>query len=104
MSQVVEFPLKQADATVPLTFDFTSELPSGVTVSAATTTCTVWSGTDASPQSVVDGAASISGTVVTQVVTGGVNGVIYLLECKATGSDGNIYPLQGYLAVTTALP
>lgn len=49
-----------------LDMDFGLNLRAGETISSASVTLTVESGSDASPQSRVDGAATISGTIVTQ--------------------------------------
>lgn len=101
MSGYLEFPSKPVDATRPLVFDFTSAVPTGVTIASATATVSVWSGTDSNPSAMLSGSPSVSGLQVTQVVTAGVNGVVYVIEVDATGSDGNIYPRSGFLAVTT---
>lgn len=86
------------------TFDFTSQLATSETISTKTVVCTVYSGTDASPSSVVFGAASSSGAVVTQIITGGVSGVIYELACTITTSGGQTLKQAGYLAVIPDLP
>lgn len=99
LSDRIVFPGKRAAEVENLTFDFTSKLASGVTISSATTTCTVYSGTDATPSAVISGAASISGSVVTQKVTGGTLGVIYQLLCAATTSTTETLELCGFLAI-----
>jgi hypothetical protein len=80
-------------------YDFTFTLPAGVTISSASTTATVYSGTDASPSSIIDGSAAISGAVVTQSIIAGTAGVLYTLLCSATCSDGQVLTLEGVLAV-----
>jgi hypothetical protein len=80
-------------------FDFTSNLAIGETISTATCTCTVFSGIDGSPSSVINGAASISGTQVTQSLTGGVVGVIYNIQCSVTTSTSQTLQMQGLLAI-----
>lgn len=90
---------KVVNETRKETFDFTSRLAIGETISSATVTCTVYSGTDATPSSVISGVATISGTKVTQLVTAGVLGVIYLLTCAATTSAGQILELQAFLPI-----
>lgn len=80
-------------------YDFTFTLPAGVTISSAVTTAAVYSGTDASPSALIDGAVSISGTTVTQSITGGTVGVLYSLFCVATCSDGQVLDLTGILAI-----
>jgi hypothetical protein len=95
----VTFPPKLVGETVNLTFDFISRLGSSETISTQSTTCTVYSGVDASPSSVISGAASASGTVVTQGITGGVAGVIYSLKCTITTSLTQTLSMTGMLAV-----
>lgn len=83
-------------------FNFASNLAAGETISSASTTATVYSGTDASPSSIISGAASISGATVTQVITGGVAGVIYLLTCTATSSASQAMVREAFLVVKDA--
>ena len=49
-----------------LDFDFISDLDTGETISGATVTCDVASGTDANPSAMISGADSVSGSTVTQ--------------------------------------
>lgn len=87
-----------------LTWDWASRLPDpSVTISTAVVTATVYSGTDASPSSMISGSASISGKNVTQKVTGGTLGVVYELLCTITTSDGQTLQMPGFLAVTPDL-
>ena len=81
------------------TFDFTSNLAVGETISTQVVVATTYSGTDASPSSTVSGAATASGAVVTQEVTAGTEGVIYKLVCTITTSTGQTLEQAGYLAV-----
>lgn len=80
-------------------FDFSQQLASGETISSQVTLAVTYSGTDASPSSIIASAATVSGGVVTQVITGGVAGVIYELLCIITTSLSRGLLLQGYLAV-----
>lgn len=71
-----------------LSFDYSLLLQAGETVTAATWTATIEAGTDPSPQSIIDGAAQISGSIVAQMVdlsntTNVQNANIYLLTCAA---------------------
>ncbi len=81
------------------TFDFTSSLGATETISTQACTATVYSGTDPSPGSLIAGAATASGNVVTQKILGGVVGVIYEIACKITTSTGQTLQLVGYLPV-----
>lgn len=85
--------------TVTETFDFTSRLAAGETISSASVSATTYSGTDASPSLIVNGSASISGQTVTQSITGGVLGVTYDLVCTIATSLGQTLQLSAYLAV-----
>jgi len=95
----VTLPPKYTGDTVKQVFDFASLLASGETISSAQTFCTVYSGVDANPQIVVSGAAAISGTQVTQALTGGVAGTCYWVRCEAVTSASQTLSLQGVLAV-----
>ena len=92
-------PSKYVGVTINATFDFTSQLAIGETISTQSCTCSVYSGTDASPSSVISGSASASGTVVTQKLTGGVLGVIYNVLCTITTSVGQTLQQDGLLAI-----
>ena len=76
----------------------------GETISSASTIASVYSGTDLSPGAVVSGAASISGSVVTQAITGGVLGVTYILACSAITSAAQTLTQVGILAITAGVP
>lgn len=95
----VTFDGKLLGETVTETFDFTSRLASGETISTAVVTSSVYSGTDASPSSMISGANTISGTKVTQKITGGTLGVVYKLLCTITTSLSQTLQLSGFLAV-----
>lgn len=98
MSRII-FEGKTDGETVTLTFSFLSRLAASETISTQTVTATVYSGTDASPSSIISGSASASGSNVTQKITGGVVGVIYQLLCTITTSTSQTLELTGFLAV-----
>lgn len=83
-----------------LSFDFVSELAAGESIADATWTATVHEGADANPNGIISGAAAISGTIVTQLVVGGVDGTTYLLQCEINTSAGQRLHGTGLLAVT----
>jgi len=87
-----------------VTFDFTSKLAAGETISTKVVAATVYSGVDASPSAIISGTASASGALVTQTVTAGTAGVIYELLCTITTSLSQTLQLAGLLAVTSMLP
>lgn len=102
MSRIV-FPTKGTGESPDVVFDFTSWLAAGETLLTAVCTATVYSGTDASPSSLISGSASISGAKVTQLITGGVEGVVYDLLCTVTTSLGQTLQLAGFIAAVPAL-
>ena len=91
---------KHVGETISQVFDFTSQLAVSETISTATTTATVYSGTDATPSGLISGAASISGAKVTQMLTDGTLGVTYLVVCTITTSTGQTLKLQGFVVIT----
>lgn len=95
----VELPAKLLGETVAEAFDFTSRMGPAETISSASVAVSVFSGTDPSPSSMRNGSASISGQVVTQSITGGVLGVLYLLVCTVTTSLSQVLQLSAYLPV-----
>lgn len=90
---------KLAGETLALAFNFGTRLAVGETISSASTTCTVYSGTDASPSSVISGSTTISGSQVTQKVTGGTLGVTYKLVCTANTSASQVLLLAAFLVI-----
>lgn len=90
---------KVASETVSEIFDFTSRLAVGETISTAAVSATVYSGTDGSPAAIISGSASISGAKVTQKVTGGSVGNVYLLKCQITTSTSQTLALSAFLPI-----
>lgn len=95
----VSFQGKLLGETVTEIFDFTSRLAAAETISTAAVTAVVYSGTDASPSSIVSGSATISGQKVTQKIAAGTLGVTYLLTCTITTSTSQTLLLEGFLVV-----
>lgn len=104
MSRIVLEP-KLVGETRTVTFDFSSRLAVGETISTQAVTCALANGYsgDASPSSVISGSASASGAVVSQKLTGGVSGMVYDLICTVTTSAGQTLLLSAYLAVVPEL-
>lgn len=96
--RVVQVPKLQSES-VNYSFDFTSRLNVGETITASSVTATVYTGVDASPASIISGSSTISGSIVTQLIIAGVAGVIYELLCTAVTSAGQTLKLSAYLAV-----
>ena len=84
-------------------FDISSQCSVGETLSTASVTATVYSGTDPAP-AVISGAAAISGQKVTQLLSGagGLSGVVYLITVTATTSLGQSLRLLAYLPIIPA--
>ena len=102
--QRVTIPAKNSAETVRQQFDFTSQLGqlSTTTITSATASITVYSGTDPSPL-LAAGSTAISGLVVTVPLSSGVPGVIYLVTVTAVASTGDIRSIQGFVAIVNAL-
>lgn len=98
MSTVVEAS-KLLGETLTIKFDVDSRLEVGETLATAVCGVEVFSGTDASPSSMLSGTASISGAVVSQKITGGTSGVVYTLTCAVRTSLNNILLNQAKIAV-----
>lgn len=85
-------------------FDFTSALATGETISTAVVTADLWAGADTTPSAIINGAATISGNIVSQSVTAGEVGNIYQLRCQITTSAGQTLNMTAYLAVIEDVP
>jgi hypothetical protein len=86
------FDAKDPNESVVLKFDFT--LGGVPLIGPATVVVTVDAGEDANPSALLNGAASVGMSEVSQPVTGGVAGVDYRVECRC---DGMV--LVGFLPV-----
>ncbi len=100
----VILPAKKLGETVFIAIDFISKLGVGETIIGAVCTCTVYTGNDPNPSAVISGVAQVSGTIVDQLVRGGVLGTIYEILAKATTSLGQTVELSGFLAIVPDLP
>lgn len=94
-------PEKASGETIPLVVSFSDRLQYGETINGASCSITVLSGTDANPSAML-GSLSYTSTTVTQVVTGGVIGVIYMVVLIVTGTASHNYIKEGRLVVTQA--
>lgn len=100
MSRVTLEP-KYAAEVRKATFDFTSQLAVGETLSTISVTASVYSGTDAAASGVI-GSSAISGLKVIVGLTNGVAGVTYLITCSCTTSASQTLILSAYLTVVPA--
>ena len=85
------------------TFNFSTVMSTGETISLATSTVEVISGTDASPTAILVGSPSINGQVVSQRISGGLDGVIYRIQVTATTSATNVFTIVADLPVLAPL-
>lgn len=84
------FPSKYQAETVTVRWNFAANIPIGITISSAVVVCTVFLGIDSTPENLLSGTASATGTVVKQQLTAGNIGVTYNLTCTATLSNGKV--------------
>lgn len=103
MSRIIMPPKGVADQ-INQPFNFISQLAIGETITGATVTSTLYAGTDSTPSAMISGVATIAGTIVTQLIIGGLLGNIYLLLCSITTSAGQFLSQSGYLAIIPAAP
>jgi hypothetical protein len=96
--RVVLSPKKLGESLL-IPVDFVSRLQAGETIATAVVACSVYSGIDLAPQSMINGSATISGTIVQQSIVGGVLGTIYELLYTITTSKGQTVELAGYFVV-----
>ncbi len=81
------------------TFIYTDALATGETISNAVVSVSLKQGTDATPNTVLDGAAQPSADRVMQKLANGVDQCVYLVRCLATTSTGRVLELAGQLTV-----
>lgn len=101
MTNIVIFDEKAVSEVIPLVVDFSDRLQAGESINGVAVSVSVFSGTDATPSAILSGAATYSGTQVTQKVTGGVAGVIYNIFFLVTGTNSHNYGKVGRLAVVS---
>lgn len=93
-------PAKPPTATILAVFDLAPELSVGETLSSPSVTVSVYCGVDPTPSAVISGAATVSGTTVKQLLTGGVLGNVYEVQVTANTSLGQVLVAQAFLAIT----
>lgn len=99
MNRVV-FLAKPQTQDVERIFDFTSLLQEGEELSAAVVDVDIWSGTDASPDNILDGSATVDGPRVLQKFTGGTLGATYTVTCFAGTCNDQMFSLAAYLSIS----
>lgn len=101
MNQLI-FPAKAIGETQPYVVNFSDRLQFGESINGAAVAVSVFSGTDPSPSSMISGTASYDANGnVTQVLTGGLVGVIYNIVFIVTGTGSHNYVKVGQLAVVS---
>jgi hypothetical protein len=88
---MIRVDIKSVVERIFITFDFTSELIAGETLSGTpTVTASVYLGNDATPAAVLDGFPQKDSTnmIVTQAVLGGVAVTDYKIEASCITSSG----------------
>ena len=97
---IKSFPNKRSAETITITFDEFSMLGNGETISTAVFSAAYFGGTnDASPQNIITGSSTISGSKVMQRITAGVSGTYYCITATVTTSAGQILTPRGILLV-----
>lgn len=96
-------PKRAAEAEI-FTVDFGPRLAPGITIASPVWSITPVDGVDPAAESMIIGSASISGSMSSQLIGGGVPGIRYAPICTVQASDGQtlVEPQygQGYLDIT----
>lgn len=99
----IEWLPKLAGETRIYEFDATPWYDKGMIPLTMDVSAFAYMGTDEFAQDIVDGGATLKGTMIQQMITGGVVGAIYDVECTVTFTDGQIRQQRAFLAVTKDL-
>lgn len=93
------FDPKKPGETLNVGFDFADVLAPEETLVSATLTVSVLRGVDPSPNDMLKDGPIIIGTLVSQFIRGGLDGVTYLISCTAITSDPQTLINEGVIAV-----
>lgn len=85
------------------TFDFSTVMSTGETISSASCTVQVKDGSDASPSAILLGSPVVSGQLVAQRIYNGLDGVIYNIQMSVISSLANTYTIVADLPVLAPL-
>ncbi len=86
-------------------FDFSDMVVTGESIGSTAVTCEAIAGEDAAAATRPSGSAQVDGLVVKQLMAGVLDGVTYLVRCKATLSPGpRVLVLAGTVAGTRIAP
>ena len=83
-------------------FDFSQVIGATETLSTATSSVIVMSGTDPTPSSILVGSPAITQAKVNQRISGGISDVTYRIVVTVTTSLGNTFTAVGDLPVYSA--
>jgi hypothetical protein len=92
----MDFTPKRIAEREVFTVDYAALLGTGETITTAVWSITAQRGIDASASAMIQGSATISGTKVSQVISGGLADVFYAPMCIATTSTGQALVLPEY--------
>lgn len=95
---------KDPEEIITISFDFTTALGADTLTGVPTVTVAVYSGTDAAPGTVLNGAATldVTATKVLQSVKAGVANVDYRIKAKAVTAGGRTLAVARILPVRNA--
>lgn len=87
------------DESKPYTHDFTDQLEAGDTVASVVYSVVVNTGSDATPNAILDGSPVIAsdGLSTSHQISGATAGVTYEVIAKATTTRGDVIELSGLL-------
>lgn len=91
-----DFPTVNPGEVRTVSFNFTTSLQGGETVSSVSWGMTALGGLDVYAQSHIT-EGTLSGAIATNVVSGLMGGIKYIIEALATTSAGNVYALYSHM-------
>lgn len=104
MSSFISFPPKLYSSTIQIEADFSAQLQDGEAIVSCVMSVTVYSGLDLTPSAMLDGGPVLLQNIVTQQLTGGEVGVLYLIGFNGTTNLSSQLIIQAYLAVVDSNP
>jgi hypothetical protein len=97
----VTLPEKDQSGDIVLTFDYSSDMLPGETISSVSITAVVFLGFDSSPNAIFQGSPSLANSpVISQKVIGGAAGTSYKIRGIAATSQGRNLLRKAILPVT----
>lgn len=99
-----QFSNKAPTDVVQVSFDFTNLfVQSGEAIVTATWNVNVFTGTDGNPNAILSGASSTLGGGAFHLISNGLNGVTYQINCQVTTNVGQVLTMGGLMLVTTGV-